>query len=102
MSRNQRKRLEQLEARLGSLTEVVTLYFGDNSTVGLKGKRDFVFRLLGRVFEVSDPGSEDARRLELIRRSVASREPGGGHLTDLIRALLNSPLTKPDDSEKPG
>jgi hypothetical protein len=38
-----------------------------------------------------DPCSEEGHQLALIRRSVASREPDGAHLVDMIRALLNSP-----------
>lgn len=101
MVRNQRKRLTDLERRVGSLTEVVTLYFADKSTVELKGRRNFLLGLFGRMYEVLDPCSEDARQLDLIGRSVASREPGGARLVELISALLNSPIKQADASEKP-
>jgi len=91
MSRNQSKRLRELEARVGCLTEVVTLYFADQSTIELKGRRNFVCRLLGRLSRDIDPCSEEGHQLDLIRQSVASREPDGAHLADMIRALLNSP-----------
>jgi hypothetical protein len=36
--------------------------------------------------------SQQAVQLDLIRESVASEEPGGGHMVKLLRTLLNSPL----------
>ena len=43
--------------------------------------------LLGRAFR-----RERTPELELIAQSVSSTEPGDGHMIDLARALLNSPV----------
>jgi hypothetical protein len=34
---------------------------------------------------------ERTREMELIAESISSTEPGGAHMVDLLRALLNSP-----------
>lgn len=53
--------------------------------------------LLGVVLGGGTPQQE--KHLDLIRRSVGSSEPGGGHLVDLTRALLLSPGGTEESSE---
>ena len=48
--------------------------------------------LLGCIFHPAAPGSKPVVELDLIRRSVSSKEPHGAHMIDLIRALLNGPV----------
>jgi hypothetical protein len=62
----------------------------DGGTVSLTGRGDYLLRLLGVVFGGASP--EQSIKLELIRQSTASNEPGGGSIVDLIRALLMSPV----------
>jgi hypothetical protein len=61
----------------------------DGSVVALPGRSDHMVRLLGGVFGGDTP--EHEAQLDLIRRSTGATEPGGGHLIELIRALLLSP-----------
>jgi len=61
----------------------------DGSTVSLGRQSACLVRLLGVVFRGSTPAQ--AAQLDLIRNSTSSHEPGGGHLVELIRALLLSP-----------
>jgi hypothetical protein len=92
------RRLRALEIRMNTVAEPVTLYFADGSTSELHGGPGFVVSLLGCVFGKADSGSEEAFQLDLIRRSVASKEPCGAHMIDLIRAFLNGPAEEPTDT----
>ena len=74
----------------GLVTEPTLLTMPDGKTVHLTGRGDQLVRLLGVVFEEASP--EQEAQLNLIRCSTDSREWGGGHMVDLIRALLLSPL----------
>jgi len=84
---NLRRRLEALEKDCSS--EQIVLRMADGRTETLPGHNDYVVNLLGRVV-----GGETTPELELIARSHSSTEPGGAHMIDLVRALLNGP--KPD------
>ena len=65
----------------------------DARTETLPGHNDYVLNLLGRAIEGDrTPG------MELIARSVSSTEPGGAHMIDLARALLNGPAEAPKAS----
>ena len=89
--RNLEKRLRALEASTNTVAEPVTLYFGDGTTQELRGRPGFVVGLLSSIFHAAAPGSEPVVELDLIRRSLSSKEPYGAHMIDLIRALLNGP-----------
>jgi hypothetical protein len=82
---NMRRRLEALEEQLTS--EPILLLMPDGGTETLPGQNDYVLSLLRRAVRGDrTPG------MELVARSVSSTEPGGAHLIDLVRALLNSPV----------
>ena len=78
------RRLETLEK--GLVTEPATLLMPDGRTETLQGPRDFVLELLSRAC-----CGERTPETELLAQSISSTEPGGGHLLDLARALLNGP-----------
>ena len=82
------KRIRALEAKL--ITEPVVLYFADGSTRELRGRGDFLLSLFHRA-RGGDLSSRQAEQLDFIRRSVSAREPGGAHMTDLLRCFLNGP-----------
>jgi hypothetical protein len=84
------KRIRALEARLTS--DPVSLQFADGSTKEIRGPGDFLLDLFCAALGRTDLNSRQAAQLELIRESVAAEEPGGGHMVELLRALLNSPL----------
>jgi hypothetical protein len=44
-------------------------------------------QLLGVAVEGENVSSEQAAHLDLIRRCTGSKEPGGGHMVDLILAI---------------
>ena len=77
------RRLEALEQRLTS--EPVTLIMPDGRTETLRG--DCISELLSGACR-----GERTPQMELLSQSIASTEPGGGHLLDLARAILNSPV----------
>ena len=81
---NLRRRLEALEQDLSS--EPILLLMPDARTETLPGHNDYVVGLLSRAV-CGDRTSE----MELIARSQSSTEPGGAHMIDLVRALLNGP-----------
>jgi len=83
--RNLRYRLSVLEGRPGS--ELITLTMPDGRIETLRGSGDFMRDLFSGVCSgVRTPVTE------LVARSIASTEPGGGHLIELARAILNSPV----------
>ena len=80
----------QLHRRLIALerqptSEPVTLIMPDGRTETLRG--DCIFELLSGACR-----GERTPTLELLAQSVGSTEPGGGHLLELARAILNSPV----------
>lgn len=77
------RRLAALEKDLCS-NEKIMLLMPDGRTETLPDQ-DTV-RLLGCAVD-----GERTPEMELIARSVSSTEPGGAHMIDLTRALLNSP-----------
>jgi len=52
----------------------------------LPGHNDYVVGLLARACR-----EERTPDVELVAQSISSTEPGGAHLIDLARAILNSP-----------
>jgi hypothetical protein len=89
------KRIRALEARL--VSDPVVLQFADGSTKEICGRGDFLLDLFCGACSGSDLGPAHAAQLELIRQSVGAQEPGGGHMVELIRSLLNSPRSPEDD-----
>ena len=59
----------------------------DGRTETLPGHNDYVLNLLSRAVR-----GERTPEMELVARSVSSTEPGGAHMVDLVRALLNGPV----------
>ena len=59
----------------------------DGSTETLPGHNHFVLDLLASACR-----GDRTPEMELIARSVGSTEPGGAHMIDLARALLNGPI----------
>jgi hypothetical protein len=83
------RRIRALEARM--IADPVVLYFADGSEREICGRGDFLLSLLTGTCG-KKLSSRQAAQLELIRQSVGAREPGGGHMVELLRALLNGPV----------
>jgi hypothetical protein len=83
------KRVRALERRFKS--DPVVLYFGDGSTREIRGPRDFMLRLLVATAWGGDLSPGQQEQLELIRASVDSVEPDGGHLIDVFQCYLRGP-----------
>jgi hypothetical protein len=83
---NLRRRLEALEKGLVS-SEPIVLLMPDGRTETLPGRNDYVLGLLSRAL-----GGDRTPEMDLVARSVSSTEPGGAHMIDLVRALLNGPV----------
>ena len=77
-----RRRLRALEQNV--VNEPVTLVMPDGSIQILRGSAR---ELLGRAWR-----GERGPAIGLIAQSISSTEPGGAHLIDLARAILNSPM----------
>jgi hypothetical protein len=86
---NLRRRLEALEKNLSS-GDLIVLLMPDGRTETLPGHNDYVLNLLGRAV-----GEDRTPEMDLVARSVGSTEPGGAHMIDLVRALLNGPIENP-------
>ena len=80
---NLHRRLTQLERQFRN--EPIVLQMPDGRTVTLRGAGDYAVHVLGAVFGDLTPD------LALVAQSISSSEPGGAHLIDLARALLNGP-----------
>lgn len=89
---NLKRRLKALEKGLISLP--LTLLMPNGNTVTLRGGGEYALDLLACAYR-------GARTpiIELIAQSVSSTEPGGGHLVDLARAILNSPMEDAREDE---
>jgi hypothetical protein len=84
-----RRRLEALEREFTS-TEPILLLMPDGRTETLPGHNDYVLGLVGRAVR-----GDRTPEMELIAQSISSVEPGGAHMIDLARALLNGPRQDP-------
>jgi hypothetical protein len=84
------KRIRALETKL--ITDPVILYFADGSTRELRGPRHLLLHLFLGVCRGADLSPEQAAQLNLIHQSVYAKEPGGGHMTELLRCALNRPV----------
>jgi hypothetical protein len=62
------------------------LFFDDGSSVQISGRGDYILNLCAAAAR-----GERSQEIELIVRSVRSEEPGGGHMLDLVRAIINGP-----------
>lgn len=82
---NLRRRLEALERDFTG-SEPILLLMPDGRTETLPGHNDYVLGLLGRALR-----GDRTPEMELISQSISSVEPGGAHMIDLARALLNGP-----------
>jgi hypothetical protein len=79
------RRLEALERQLSS--EATILVMPDGRTETLRGDAlDWFSRAIR---------GDRTPEIELIAQSKSSREPGGAHMIDLMRALLNGPAEDP-------
>ena len=87
------KRIRLLEARLPSAATL--LYLPDGTVRRICGRDAYVRRLFAGAFQPADLPPALAADLELIRRAVTIREPDG-HMLELLRAILNSPLGTQD------
>ena len=92
---NLHRRLEALEQDLSS-GEFIVLLMPDGRTETLHGHNDYVLDLLGRAVR-----GDRTPEMELIARSQSSTEPDGAHMIDLVRALLNGPVSdgRPEPSQ---
>lgn len=81
---NLRRRLEALEK--GLISEPILLQMPDGRTESLSGRGDYVLNLVSRACR-----GDRTPEMELIAQSVSSTEPGGAHMIELARALLNGP-----------
>jgi hypothetical protein len=85
---NLQRRLKTLER--GFIAEPISLLMPSGNTVTLRGGRDYALDLVARVCR-----GDRTPEVEFVAQSVSSTEPGGGHLVDLARAILNSPKQDP-------
>jgi len=88
------RRVRALEARY--IKDPVVLYFADGSTAEICGHGDFLLRLLADTCSGGELNPEQAKQLDLVRRSVGAREPGGGRLTEVLRCFLEGPVEAQD------
>lgn len=84
------RRIRALEARL--ITVPVILRFIDGSTRELRGSTDFLLRLFQGACGGADLSPVQVEQLDLIHHSICAEEPGGGHMVELIQALLSGPV----------
>jgi hypothetical protein len=83
------KRLEALEAAL--INEPTLLRMPDSSVASIPGRGDHLLRLFDVAIGGEAISREQAAELDLIRQSTGSREPGGGHMVNLIRCFILGP-----------
>jgi len=80
------KRLRALEARL--VSNPVLLDFADGTTREIHGRADYLLDLFAGACGHQNLSSKQSTDLELIRQCLSAREPGGGHMVEVIQCLL--------------
>lgn len=86
------KRIRAVETR--KTPDPVVLYFEDGSTREICGRGDFLFELFQGICG-EDISPSQAAHLALIRRAICVREPGGGHMVELMKSLIDEPVEQP-------
>jgi hypothetical protein len=94
---NLKKRVKALESTL--LQDPIVLYFADGSARELRGPRYFMLRLFLAAHGGEDVTPWEAEQLQLIRQCVSAREPGGGHMVELVAVALAAAETVRNDPE---
>lgn len=89
-------RLRKLEARASS--DPIVLHFTDGSTREIRGRGDYLLDLFAGAIGGGDLSPRQAEHVDLILGCVSAKEPSGGHMIELLRALLDSP-TALDDTD---
>ena len=84
------KRIRALEA--GLLPQSVVLVFADGSTRTVYDRGDFLYRLFLDACKGSKMSPGRAEQLDLIGKSVDSKEPNGARMCSLIRSFLLGPV----------
>jgi hypothetical protein len=80
------KRIRALEVRM--LSDPVILHFANGSTREIYGRGDYLIYVFAGVFGHRDLTEAEAADLALVRKCVFAQEPGGGHMVELINAVL--------------
>lgn len=83
------RRIRALENKLAS--DPFILVFADGTRREIPSVGNYWFKLFIADQDDGDLTPNQKRHIEWIRESVGAFEPGGGHLIDLFRSILNSP-----------
>jgi hypothetical protein len=83
------KRIRALEARFHS--DLTILHLPDGSVERICGPGDYLRDLFAGALGGAELTPAQAADLKLIRSAVRFEEPGGGHMFELIGAIMNSP-----------
>ncbi|HKD05898.1 MAG TPA: hypothetical protein VKB79_08345 [Bryobacteraceae bacterium] len=92
------RRVRALEARTVGHTNPTTLFFADGSKMTWPDGDRRWRRLYRGVCAPEELNPQDAADLDLVRRCVASEEPGGAQMLTLLNALLNSSPAADDET----
>jgi len=74
----------------------VVLCFADGSTAEFCSHGEFLLRLLADSCGGAELRPEQVAQLNLIRRSSGAREPDGARMTEVLRCVLEGPVTTKD------
>jgi hypothetical protein len=88
------RRVQALESTI--LRDPIVLHFADGSTCALRGPRYFMLRILKAVGDAEGATAWELEQLELIRRCVSAREPGGAHMVELVKVMLLAAESEPN------
>jgi hypothetical protein len=95
------RRLRALEARVSA--DPLVLFFADGSTVKIGCRRDYLLDLFVGANDQANLSPQRAAHLELIFKSVGAKEPGGAHMVEVLKSVLDGPSrdmsSRLDDSE---
>ncbi|HXS13907.1 MAG TPA: hypothetical protein VN734_14485 [Acidobacteriaceae bacterium] len=86
-----KRRIEKLEKALKA--DPILLHFADGSTRVLNGRRGMLLNLLEAAMS-GNVRSEEKVQLDLISQSVASTEPDGARLCELLRVYVQGPIAR--------
>jgi hypothetical protein len=88
------KRIRALEACM--ITDPVILHFADGNITEIRGQGDFLRDLFAKACSRAELSPVQTAQLDLIRKSVRSEEPGGGHMIELLNSILDAPVEPTD------
>jgi hypothetical protein len=88
-------RIDRLEVKF--VSEPTILFMPDGKEVSIAGPKDYLLTLYGLCSTRELASKEQARQLDLIKRCVRAKEPGGSRIVELMQCYFAGPVKETNE-----